>query len=793
MRFLSFAQASLTLVFLTGSSLVSAQCTSDVTIDNFANWASNQNTLGYYTSDDGSFTSVVASTANKRLSITPKAGGYLYTNVPCTSATLAGFTGITFPIKGPAGASFNFELQASSGGCGATGHTSYYTSVTGLTGQTQTITVPISAFAGANPAAIKAFVWSGFSGTAAWELGEIKWKCGAAGATTVSSTTAITTTRSSTSVAPITTTTRVSTTTTTTRASTSTTSTAAPGTCTNVVVDDFISQSRLTFLGYNALGYASSDDGTMTSVVVNQSTRRLALTPKGNSYFYSNMGCLNASNKGGITVRIRAPAGTTFVVELQSSATCGAGGFQPFYRSTTQLGWTFDGTDKLYNIPFSQFSGLDKSKLMAVQVSTFSTTQAVTFGPINLYCGTTAVEYVPPTVVQPTEPTMTVPITSGTATPLVIDQFANPNSNALGFWHGGDETMSLTYNNGRLTIRATDADQSWYTKVTGSCRDMRSYENMYLHIAYTGSNLFTVAMQQHNAQCSEAVAPFPETWDVVEARRYANAAGTDIYIPMSHFNINKQRVIGLALKGFQQPNTPTVLSKIELVRTTPSGWGTVKSKIPTAPLYFACTRPNSFAFAIDDGSPDLAQQVLEIIREEEVKVTFFTVGLPLTNPSTNLTNVYREMLDKGHQLALHTYTHPKLEGLATNADIDWELTQAANALQTQLGVTTGYFRPPFGNEGARSRQRIAAVLPQGKVINWSVDVEDWLWATGPTPEKQLDAFRRDVNKGGNLVVLHYLYPSTVSYLKEFIQIAKATGKQLMRVDQCMQDPNAPPL
>ena len=79
-------------------------------------------------------------------------------------------------------------------------------------------------------------------------------------------------------------------------------------------------------------------------------------------------------------------------------------------------------------------------------------------------------------------------------------------------------------------------------------------------------------------------------------------------------------------------------------------------------------------------------------------------------------------------------------------------------------------------------------------------------------QKQLEAFQNDVAKGGNLVVLHYLYPSTVNYLREFIQIAKATGmhihghakatcgltkfvtgKQLMRVDQCLEDPSAPPL
>lgn len=215
--------------------------------------------------------------------------------------------------------------------------------------------------------------------------------------------------------------------------------------------------------------------------------------------------------------------------------------------------------------------------------------------------------------------------------------------------------------------------------------------------------------------------------------------------------------------------------------------------MPSAPLYFACTRPNSFAFAIDDGSPQLAQEVMKIVREEGIKVTFFTVGLPLLDQSTNLSTIYKEMHSLGHQVALHTFTHPKLESLATDADIDWELKQDIDAVEKTLGISSTYFRPPFGNIGARSRERLEALIPGARVINWSVDVEDWLWATGPTPEKQLDAFKRDVNKGGNLVVLHYLYPSTVQYLREFIRLAKATGKQLMRVDQCLEDPNAPPL
>ena len=76
---------------------------------------------------------------------------------------------------------------------------------------------------------------------------------------------------------------------------------------------------------------------------------------------------------------------------------------------------------------------------------------------------------------------------------------------------------------------------------------------------------------------------------------------------------------------------------------------------------------------------------------------------------------------------------------------------------------------------------------------WSVDVEDWLWEESPTPEKQLDAFKADLAKGGNLVVMHYLYESTVNLLPQFIALAKGTGKRLMRVDQCLEDGEAPPL
>lgn len=563
-----------------------------------------------------------------------------------------------------------------------------------------------------------------------------------------------------------------------------------PGGCQNLLVDDWESQSRLTFLYYNAMSQPSSDDGTMASIVV--SGHKVMLTPKNTeSYFYSQFGCLNVQNKyGGLSMRVRAAKGTTFAVTLAWFDQCGSSNIKTATRTTAQLGWTFDGSEKLYSFPLSQFPGIDVTKLDLVYFSNFNA--AAIFGPLSFYCGSTVSEYIVASPVIPPIPRQTAAAPASNAQAFVIDDFGNKNTNTLGEWHGGDAAMSVTFGSGQVTLKANDSDLSWNTQLTNKCADMRPYASAYLHIAYSGSNKFSVALQQHNARCDENIAPFPETWDSLEAARYSS--DRDIYMPISHFNVNLTRTIGFNLRGFYTTETTTI-SRIEIVSKVPNGW-IMPSKLPSGKLVFACTRPNSFALAIDDGDPKYAQKVMDIINQANVPVTFFTVGMPLLNPQNSLAKYYLDMEKRGHQIALHSYTHPKMEGLPDIPSIDWEITNDIGAAKQVFGASkvSTYFRPPFGNEGARMRQRLANALGSNTyLVNWSIDCEDWLWAASSTPSKQLDAFKRDIAKGGNLAVMHYLQQSTVDYLPEFIKMAKATGKRLMRVDQCMEDPNAPPL
>jgi len=233
---------------------------------------------------------------------------------------------------------------------------------------------------------------------------------------------------------------------------------------------------------------------------------------------------------------------------------------------------------------------------------------------------------------------------------IVIDDFKSPDANARGNWHGCDAGAGITctWGGDGLTIKSSDTDFSFYSQFDNAgCQDVTSWDTQYVHVKHSGSSAFSIAMQQNNPGCSADQAPYPETWDIVYAADYTD--GSDIYIPVSHFNINKGRAVGLAFKAFRDVNAETKLSLIEIVTALPAG-RTVPEKKPTGPLYFACTRPNSIAFGIDDGSPEFAQDIMKIIDEAGIKVTFFTVGNALDNPAENFTAVYKEAAAKGHQV-----------------------------------------------------------------------------------------------------------------------------------------------
>ncbi|KAF7587752.1 hypothetical protein BBP40_006797 [Aspergillus hancockii] len=347
-------------------------------------------------------------------------------------------------------------------------------------------------------------------------------------------------------------------------------------------------------------------------------------------------------------------------------------------------------------------------------------------------------------------------------TPILLDNFEDRNQNSLGAWHGALE--DLPFSQGRDTqgqsyirLYPTDPDQTYHTQLSSTqCFDLTPYKTWFLHISFTGHANYDISLHQHNPSCNPSTNPYPETWDTIQASRYVFPLGSnDVYIPLFHFNIDLARVVSIAIGGFYPPYDPVTVYKVEFVSDPPRGFQ-VPEKLPNGILKLRCTRPGSFAFGIDDGIPGLAGEVMEILESEGVSVTFFVVGKGLRHDKeTGFREFYREMLKRGHQIALHSDVHLKMEAMDSIDSIDKDIINNLATFKTLLGIESRYFRPPYGTIGARTRQRLAIHIRDPQIVNWSVDIEDWMWADSETPERQLEAFYRDVERGGNLAVLHY--------------------------------------
>ncbi len=101
---------------------------------------------------------------------------------------------------------------------------------------------------------------------------------------------------------------------------------------------------------------------------------------------------------------------------------------------------------------------------------------------------------------------------------------------------------------------------------------------------------------------------------------------------------------------------------------------------------------DGYALTFDDGPhAQGTPAVLELLAREQVRATFFLVGEQVRrNPS-----LPREILDAGHQIALHCDRHRNLLRL-TPRQVREDLARALDTIVTSTGRDPHLYRPPYG-------------------------------------------------------------------------------------------------
>jgi cellulose synthase/poly-beta-1,6-N-acetylglucosamine synthase-like glycosyltransferase/peptidoglycan/xylan/chitin deacetylase (PgdA/CDA1 family)/spore germination protein YaaH len=209
--------------------------------------------------------------------------------------------------------------------------------------------------------------------------------------------------------------------------------------------------------------------------------------------------------------------------------------------------------------------------------------------------------------------------------------------------------------------------------------------------------------------------------------------------------------------------------------------------------------PNRIAITFDDGpDPAWTPQILDVLKQENAKATFFLIGLQAEKYPALAERIYAE----GHEIGNHTFTHPDISNIRP-AYMRVELNLAERLFASRLGVKPVLFRPPYSidqePDTADQVKPLEIAQDMGYItVGDKIDPNDWKENPRPTAEQITAAVMAHLPpcqpsdlRCGNIVLLHDgggNRQETVRALPMIIRGLRARGYQIVTVAQLMGKP-----
>ncbi|NRB05949.1 MAG: polysaccharide deacetylase family protein [Richelia sp.] len=190
------------------------------------------------------------------------------------------------------------------------------------------------------------------------------------------------------------------------------------------------------------------------------------------------------------------------------------------------------------------------------------------------------------------------------------------------------------------------------------------------------------------------------------------------------------------------------------------------------------SRKKLIALTFDDGPWDnYTREILDILKEHQVKATFFVLGQALKNKP----DMGRRIVSDGHVIANHTWNHRyHYHNPKTAAS---EIDRSSELIYKTTGVKTTLFRPPGGilNSGLVAY----AKKKNYTVVMWSADSNDY---KRPSVGTLVNSVVRQSTPGG-IILLHDgggNRSRTVESLVPMIQILKEQGYTFATIPELLE-------
>lgn len=195
----------------------------------------------------------------------------------------------------------------------------------------------------------------------------------------------------------------------------------------------------------------------------------------------------------------------------------------------------------------------------------------------------------------------------------------------------------------------------------------------------------------------------------------------------------------------------------------------------------------NIALTFDDGPhPVYTDQILDVLKQNSVKATFFVVGEQIQNNQ----RVFKREIKEGHLVGNHTYSHPNLTKIS-DSSIQMELNTVQRLIEALSGKQTLLFRSPYNTDTTpASPDELRPLYKVGQmgyiVVGADIDSMDY---DRPGANKIVENVLGQLkDSGSNIIVMHDAggnREQTVEALKILIPKLKGMGYNFVNLNDLL--------
>lgn len=186
------------------------------------------------------------------------------------------------------------------------------------------------------------------------------------------------------------------------------------------------------------------------------------------------------------------------------------------------------------------------------------------------------------------------------------------------------------------------------------------------------------------------------------------------------------------------------------------------------------TDSKKIAITFDDGPhPYYTQQLLDGLKERDVKATFFVMGKHVEQ----YPELIERMHEEGHLIGNHTYSHIQLN--QSNGDtFKEELIKTNELIEELTGQEVQYVRPPYGSWDKKFEKELN-MFP----VLWNIDPLDWCSDNVAGIVEKVTSKAKE----NSIILMHDEYKSTVTAALQIIDALQKEGYEFVTVDEILFD------